>query len=288
MHDSLVQITDLHFWSWTFNPLRCFNKRILGMANVLFHRALLFKYDEAGRLVARIAALKPGVVLISGDLTSTSLDAEFRKARVFADSLLEAGCRLEVFPGNHDRYTFESTRKRRFEKHFADVSNNGSWPYLRRISEYAALVCLDEARPNVLSAKGQIGEAQIAAAVRLIETEARDCPFIIVAGHYPLLNATEFYSLRRGRRLLGAENLRSALGRLPKTVLYSAGHVHRSSFVKDPHYPNLSHLTTRAPFRIDGAAGRPNLELTRVGVGKEGFSLERHFVKNGEWVAKKV
>jgi hypothetical protein len=213
---------------------------------------------------------------------------EFERARGFVNVLLEAGCRVAVLPGNHDRYTFRAHRERRFERFFGDLSNQGVWPYLARITDHAAILFLDQTKPNIFSAKGLIGDAQLSACARLLEKACRDAEFVIVTGHYPLLGSTETYSLREGRRLGGAKALRELLGKASKTVLYVAGHVHVLSYTQDSEYPNLSHLTTAATFRISGGGRKASLEFSRIAIARKGLVVERHYRKDGEWKIRKI
>ena len=64
-----------------FNPLQLFSKRLLGMASLLVRRARKFRLERAQEVVDRVLSLEPDHILITGDLTTTALPAEFRAAR---------------------------------------------------------------------------------------------------------------------------------------------------------------------------------------------------------------
>jgi 3',5'-cyclic AMP phosphodiesterase CpdA len=61
-----------------------------------------------------------------GDYTSTAHGDEFRMARDYVEELARRGFKVIAIPGNHDVYTFESVRARRFQ------STSIFWPYRGR------------------------------------------------------------------------------------------------------------------------------------------------------------
>ena len=87
----IVHLSDIHFWQYTFNPLRLLSKRLLGTASLLLGRARRFRLERVPELVARVQELNADHILITGDLTTTALPAEFRAARAaLADLLADA------------------------------------------------------------------------------------------------------------------------------------------------------------------------------------------------------
>src|SRR6187455_1487828 len=100
----IVHLSDIHVWRYAFNPLRLFNKRAVGMVELLTGRARKFRLDRLDEVVARVEGLEPDHILISGDLTTTALPEEFRAARAALAGVLLDSNRVTVIPGNHDRY----------------------------------------------------------------------------------------------------------------------------------------------------------------------------------------
>src|SRR3972149_3443827 len=100
------------------NPLQFFSKRWIGNLNLLLFR----KRGQAARLlhtlVHLLEALKVELVIVTGDLTSTSHKDEFLQAAAFVRELKERGMDAVVIPGNHDHYTKRAFRKRRFYDFF--------------------------------------------------------------------------------------------------------------------------------------------------------------------------
>ena len=56
--------------------------------------------------------------------------------------------RVTVVPGNHDRYTTGSVRRRHFEEWFGVFAPAGPYPWLRRLDEETAVLGLDATRAH--------------------------------------------------------------------------------------------------------------------------------------------
>lgn len=264
--DRLIHIADLHFWEIVWNPLRLLNKRLLGNANVLLRRHKEFLVDRAEAYADAVAATGASTALLTGDFTSTSTAREFKAGAAFACGLEARGLRVWAIPGNHDVYTFESTRKRRFEKHLGRFLPEGGLPARVNLPGGTPLVLVPTVCPNLISSRGRITGVEAAAAARMID----ECPPgpILVAGHYPVLHKTGAYESSWGRRLRNAGALHAALARAKGPLLYLAGHVHRFSYVSDPVQNRVFHLTTPAFF------------LHRHGQSEEGAFTEIRIVDN--------
>src|SRR5262245_29898685 len=118
----LVHISDIHFWQYALNPLQLFSKRLLGMASLLVRRARRFRLERMHGVVNGVSSLDPDHILITGDLTTTALPAEFRAAKHALSPWLNDPARVTIIPGNHDRYTVGAHRDRRFEQFFGDFA----------------------------------------------------------------------------------------------------------------------------------------------------------------------
>lgn len=73
------------------------------------------------RLLADLASFRPDHVVLTGNLTQTSLRSEFERARAYLDAHLP-GLSVTVLPGNHDRWSEEAYVGRWFEEIFGDLS----------------------------------------------------------------------------------------------------------------------------------------------------------------------
>lgn len=276
--DRFLHVTDLHFWSLVLNPLHLLNKRFLGNLNVLLRRRRVFPLERAEAFADRLASCGVPDILLTGDFTSTATDVEFEAARAFVDGLARRGLRITVLPGNHDVYTFEARRKRRFERHFAAYLPEGGYPARTALAGGTSVALVPTVRPNLFSSRGHITHEDIARARELIGG-IRDTT-AVVAGHYPLLRHAPGYHTGRLRRLINAGPLRRALGASPLRLLYVAGHVHRFSYVRDPEHPRLEHLATGAFFHLDPRKGCFG-EFSEVHVLDGGFQVFRHVYRDG-------
>jgi len=244
--DTLIHITDLHFWQVVKNPFALLNKRFIGNANVIYRRRKEFNMAQAEIYGEHLASLEISECLIGGDFTSTSTPREFAMGRAFVEGLVHHGLNVHILPGNHDVYTFEAHRSRRFEEVFDGYAPAEGYPCALRLPGGTPLILAPTVCPNLLSSAGRITDTEAAAVRELIKA----CPPgpVLVAGHYPVLHHTAGYSSAKSRQLRNAEALRTAMGDSGREILYLAGHVHRFSYTQDETYPNLRHVTTGAFF----------------------------------------
>ena len=276
--DTLLHITDLHFWKVVLNPLKLCNKRFLGNLNVILRRRRHFLTHHATDFADQLVSRGVPQLLISGDLSSTALAAEFEEAAAFVSGLQRRGMVPITIPGNHDVYTFESVRARRFDRYFGDGSPQGGLPAIRTLTGGTPLLLVPTVCPNLISSRGRVTQATIADTV---ERLAECASTVLVCGHYPLLHETYAYRMTSTRGLRNAEGLRRALGESGKDILYLSGHVHRFSYVQDTEYPNLRHLTSGALFRDDPRTGVCG-EYSELQVADGAFKVFRHY-RDDEW-----
>ncbi|HUW60245.1 MAG TPA: metallophosphoesterase [Candidatus Bathyarchaeia archaeon] len=282
--ETLIHIADVHFWKIVCNPIHLFNKRFLGNMTVLFKRRREFDMAQAEPYADTIAEVASSTgaktVLLTGDFASTSLPDEFVLAAGFVRGLRARGLEIHLLPGNHDVYTFESVRRKRFEHYFGEFLPRGGYPSAIRLPGGTPLILVPTVRPRPFSARGHITEKEVDQVRQLIE-QAGDR--LVVAGHYPLLHRTQGYMSNPWRQLKNAGKLRRVLGESQKHILYAAGHVHAFSYERDPLYANLEHLTTGAFFKRDikrEIAG----EFSEIRIYQDRFEIHRHVHKGG-WIS---
>jgi hypothetical protein len=268
----LLHLTDLHFWRVVLNPLLLLNKRFIGNANVALRRRRELLIHQAPAVLDYIASLGVRDVVITGDFTSTAVEPEFELAREFVRSIERRGMAPVVIPGNHDVYTFESVRHRRFEKYLGEWLPAKHLPTVRSLSGGFPVVYVPTVCPNLLSSKGRTLPAELAACRAALSKTSGP---VLVAGHYPVLERTCGYITKPNRRLRDAEALGAVLREYRDPLFYFSGHVHRFSFVRDPISSGLTHLTSGALFRRDHAAGH-TAEFSEIRYGPAGFEVSRH------------
>lgn len=278
--DSFLHLTDFHFWEIVGNPLQLLNKRAIGALNVLLRRRKEFVMERAESFADYVAECGVKQLVMTGDFASTATEKEMALGAAFTRGMERRGLETWAIPGNHDVYTFEAVRKKRFENHMGPWLPPDPLPAVTRLSGGTPVLFVPTVCPNYLSSRGNISEEEIGAAAALLE--GLESP-VVVAGHYPLLAETYAYETRGNRVLRNADALRDALGRSGRDVLYVSGHVHRFSYVEDGTYPNLSHLTTGAFFRKDARSGAQG-DFSEVHVDSGSIRVVRH-LNMGDWTA---
>lgn len=277
----IVHLSDLHVWRYTWDPRRLASHRFFGMIELLRGRAGRFHLDRIEPVIARVRALEPEHVLITGDLTTTALPAEFEAARVALAPLLEDPHRVTVVPGNHDRSTSRSLRSRRFEEMFGAYMPKRIFPWLRPLDPGTAILGLDATRSHVMPT-GLLPAEQLAEARSLIADPLVRPHRLIVACHYPLV-APPLYQdeLARKRMLNGREVIDWLSGIGPH--LYCCGHVHAAWAYRSPEWPEHFSINPGAPLMHDPTGFRlPGfLELL---LKDEGVTVTHHAWDGHEWV----
>lgn len=281
IRDRFIHIADLHFWRVVWNPLRLANKRFFGNLTVLLKRSRHFHMELAELFADHAAATGAQAVVLTGDFVSTATHEEYRMALEFVRGLRRRGLAVHLVPGNHDVYTFEAHRARRFEHYFEEFIPNGGYPARVTLPGGTPLILGSAVTPRHFSASGLIEEH----AIRRIGELLQECASpAVVAIHYPYLDAADGYHSHYLRRMRGAPALRDLLGQSGKELLYVAGHCHRFSYTRDTRYPNLRQLTTGALFnRHDDAHG----EFCEATVADTGFTITRHRLYD-QWQALRI
>lgn len=224
----IAHATDIHWYEpATTSELLRSPKRLIGTANLIFRRRKNhFSRTVQAALVQHLTDLKPDLVCLTGDLTSTSLDSEFATARAALDPVLSTTPTF-VIPGNHDRYTHGAHNSDRIRKHF-DVWMGGTGPVTRLEIGSLTVLGLDPNQPTGLHAHGILPADQLIGlshALNSPDLESRD---VVLCVHYPLLDRQGAlydgwdHGLRNAAAVI--EVLRKARKR-PLAIL--SGHEHR-------------------------------------------------------------
>lgn len=183
----VVHLSDIHLSTFDgAKPSDFFNKRALGGLNLLLNRRAYRGEAQAKKLDALrrdIEALAPDHIVVTGDLTSLSLPAEFALAREFVASLGGPG-KVSLIPGNHDAYLHHTSTAGHFDEVFAEYHD--SIPYARPLGEHAVLIGVSSAVPTwLLGASGAIGEEQQRKIEALLLDPAHRGKLLVVAMHHP-------------------------------------------------------------------------------------------------------
>lgn len=235
-HISDIHILDLGKHS----PFEFLNKRLVGGLNLLLNRSQAHSAAVVERAIEHLEELGVDHIVVSGDLTNLALDPEFAAARSIIDTIEDATDRVSVVPGNHDYYTPDAVKARRFENHFEpflesdlpDYQLDGGYPFCH-LRDETAIIGLNSgiATPWFFST-GTVADAELTAAGRLLDDPEVKRRFKIVVVHHPLL-PDENHSIQFTRRMVNDEDVLEMV-RTKGVDLVMHGHTHFFSTVKLP------------------------------------------------------
>jgi 3',5'-cyclic AMP phosphodiesterase CpdA len=231
---TFVQLSDPHLSSLDAARWRDLaNKRLLGYLSWRRRRRLEHRSEVLEALRRDLLALRPGHLVITGDLTQIALPDEFRQARVWLDSL-GSPSEVTVVPGNHDAYVYVSWAQglSQWQPYLVsdDTCRGGEadtaetvFPSLR-VRGPVAFIGLSSARPSApLLATGRLGESQLKRLETILEQTRSQGLFRVVLLHHPPVPGEE----RWRKRLIDATQLCTVIARQGAELVLH-GHRHRS------------------------------------------------------------
>ncbi len=216
---TFAHISDLHFFHMSFGLRQFFSKRWIGNGNFLLRRKREFNYKLLDGLSSILTQKKVPFALISGDVSCTALEQEFEKAKYFIHTLQNQGIKTLTLPGNHDKYTKESSKKKLFYNSFpSSLSTEGL--HVQQLNPAWWMIALDTTLPTPLfCSHGHFSfalEEKLELALQNIPSQAN----VILTNHFPLSNQKE-------KALERSEALASLCKRHKKIKLYLHGHTHK-------------------------------------------------------------
>ena len=219
----IVLIGDIHLYRLWLAPWHLLSKRVLGQSNLVFNRRKKFHHEFLPGLIQQAIDLSPDLVLLSGDVTTTALKAEFRDVDAALRPLTE---RFEtvLVPGNHDRYTLTAARTRRIDTMLSELVP-GAFPHTRELNDNWRLLAMDAAVPRAINARGRLGRAQLDAVKQYLDTLDASQGLVVLC-HYPCAVPSGVHE-HESHALEERDALRDALGQCAARVVYLHGHIHQ-------------------------------------------------------------
>ena len=243
----IIHLSDIHVWHWPTHPAQLFNKRLIGLTSLLTGRARRFPQARLGSLVARVASLNADHLLITGDFTTTALPSEFATIRHALEPAISSAGQLTVVPGNHDRYTSQSVKDRRFERTFGEFLPSPTFPWVKRLDPETVILGLDPCRPHA-TATGFLPRQQLEQAQALLAQQPHKRT--IIACHYPVDAPPSLAKQLHHKRILKAPPLIHWLSGLGPH-LYCCGHLHKTWAFYSTRIPGQLSLNPGAPLMVD-------------------------------------
>jgi len=218
----IVLFGDIHLYRLWLAPWQLLSKRILGQTNLILNRRKRFRHDLLPSMIEQAIALEPEMLLLSGDVSTTSLKREFEDV---ADALRPLTERVPsvLVPGNHDRYTFSAARTRLIDTMLNKLVPD-AFPHTRELTDRWRLLALDGAVPRVYNARGRLGASQFEQAKSTIES-LDESQGLIVLCHYPCALPSHIHE-HESHALEERDALREVLESCKARVVYLHGHIH--------------------------------------------------------------
>lgn len=163
------------------------------------------------------------MLLLSGDVTTTSLRGEFEDVAKALKPLADRVPTVLV-PGNHDRYTFSASRSRLIDRVLSDWVPE-RFPGVQSLTDRWKLLSLDAAVPRFYNARGRLGPTQLAG-IREAVAEMHHGQGLIVLCHYPCVVPSDVHE-HDSHALKERDELRRLLEEARPRVVYIHGHIHR-------------------------------------------------------------
>jgi len=244
----IAHISDIHLWRFTWNPFLWMGKRALGLGNLALRRGRKFRREALAQLVAAIEGDGVDHLVVSGDLTTTSLPQEFALCKDGLSRALNSPTRATVLPGNHDRYTRATYRRRLFDLYFGDFCDGGRFPFLKPLTEGLDLIGFDPNIPRPFSARGLVKNDDVEKLKGLLkEIPNRGTETLLFVCHYPAEVPSPHHEQGRAHELVGGESLVAALSGIEIPIYWLHGHIHNPWRHQSPTVPNLIYLNPGAP-----------------------------------------
>lgn len=205
----IAHITDIHV---TVPPKfsQIFGKRMLGTLNLyVFGRNGHFSQETYDALDRALAAQKPDVLVVTGDITSQATPQEFDAALDLWTPIFNRQPTV-LMPGNHDVYTRDSVRNDWMQERFAQWMGEGPWPRLHQINDELSIIAVQVCRPDILSS-GKISADDLTRLNVMLKEERAQGRRTMIAAHYPIRGRHgELYG-PRSRAIVNAQELEAVL-----------------------------------------------------------------------------
>lgn len=230
----IAHLSDIHIHHLSLKFSYLFSKRWLGMTNLFMSRKKKYKsIKQIIDLKDLLTKEKIDLIVVTGDLTTTSLKEEFIQAKKLLDSLEIPYLTL---PGNHDKYTKKSEKQKDFYSYFSNSIQSIPKNYhnlslkndrleIHDIAENWKLILLDTAlATSLVFSTGKFFKKTEILLENLLSKEADQT--IILATHFPF-----YQPLSKRKSLKRKEALLNLLKKHPNVKIYLHGHTHEHTIL---------------------------------------------------------
>ncbi|NOY74644.1 MAG: metallophosphoesterase [Kiritimatiellaeota bacterium] len=185
----IAHVSDIHTASPPTSVSAFFDKRLLGTLNHALRRRFIHDQSLLPYLTGFVLGMKPDVVVVTGDITSTGQPAEFAAALKALRPIIDDKSVETIYvPGNHDAYVRDKRCAASLAETFS-ILNTGApeldfLPFVKTIRGID-FILVNEAFPtNIFLSSGKITNETTDAVEEICSAEKKS-PRVIV-GHFPL------------------------------------------------------------------------------------------------------
>ncbi len=197
---NLVILSDFHFFHFHLDFKGFLSKCLLANLNHLFRRKSGEQQSKPlETLIDYLNSKEVTKALLCGDMTTSSLIEEYSMARAFVTKLQDLGLKIYPIPGNHDVYTKQAEKQKRFYHFFEPpfLSPHEAKPKfslekdrisIRELNNTWTWIGLDTCVATPLfSSRGYFSPALEKKLTQTLNDLPQDKP-IILMNHFPLIN----------------------------------------------------------------------------------------------------
>ncbi len=266
----IALVGDLHHYRTRCAPNELLGKRLIGQTNLWLNRQFAFKHVLLKPTLQRIPTINPDRVLLTGDVTTTSLDNEFIDVANLLKPLSDS-YDVTLVPGNHDRYTFHSARHQRVEALMEHLLPQ-QFPHFEQLDDHWHFLALDAARPRLMLSCGRLGRRQIDQTREYLAGLTKKDGLLVLC-HYPLSTPANVRPMAFNNRVSDGRAVRRLLADCPARIVFLHGHIHRP-WIYEPSSGDMKGVTfinagapCLATSKYPGGQGFWQVDLPRYGRG---------------------
>lgn len=222
----VVHASDLHLNKFPLNPIEYFSKRLLAYGAAMLHPARQFDESRLHHWLEYLEKLRPSHIVISGDLTVTGREEEFKEASKWLEKLSHLGSHLVIIPGNHDVYVERKRHKGIFPlmahwmgQEVVDSLFETRLAYLRQGA--IEWILMDQCSPQPWFNANGVFCNNMQKELKILLKAPKQTESRLIVGHYPLTA-----SKKKSQQLVHYDLLNEAL-KGHSDLIYLHGHTHQ-------------------------------------------------------------
>jgi len=276
----IAHISDLHFSKIMLHPSILFSKRLIGTLNLIFNRKKSYSQKHLVNLNELLTSLDVNYLFVTGDLTCTSSNEEFAKAKDFLKSI-DKKIEPFVIPGNHDQYTKKAYKNSLFYDYFNSHRAN----FLKKLTNEKIEICpisekwyyigLDTCIPTPLFSCWGYFSKELEQHLEEVLNEIPKDKNIVLVNHFPI-----FHKTSKRKALKRRDRLIDIIKKYPNIKIYLHGHT---------HFPSIKKLNNLPYMICSGCISyKKNASFNILEIGDESCKVINYLWKDDKWQINKT